>query len=279
MSGLDQKTRARLEGASPTTAVTDCTPSPDATSWIAIDNDLLDGGLESIRAAVPSFPLALLPQPWGDWAGGAAELAGAPVDYVVQALLASVAGISGRRVLVVPAPGWQEPLRLWLAAVGAPSTGKSPALSAVRRLLSELEDTHPGHRDMPRRRIALREGRFERLGATLAEDRRGMVLWRDHAAGCLAPLAGAPSVQQLEPWAISIVGTLEPDNADRTLWPAADGAARFLYAWPQPLGFRPLVGRTVAPSDAVRKPFLRILLSFDALQAPHGLFFDEPAAP
>ena len=277
MSGLDQKAKARLEGLTTPTAVTASIPPPDAASWPAIDVDLLDARLESLRASVPSFPLALLPQPWGDWAGGAAELAGAPVDYVVQALLASVAGISGRRVLVVPTTGWQEPLRLWLAAVGAPSTGKSPALTCVRRLLSELEDSHPGHGSGPRRRIVLREGRFERLVARLAEDRRGMVLWRDDASGCLAPLAGARTVQQLEPCAISIVGSLEPGKAEQTLRHQADGAARFLYAWPQPPAFRPLGERTVMPSDALRKPFIRMLLTFDALQGPHGLFMDEPA--
>src|SRR6185369_6939129 len=131
---------------------------------------------------------ALLPQPWGDWAGGAAQLAGAPVDYVVQALLASVAGLSGRRVLVIPTPGWQEPLRLWLAAVGAPSTGKSPALAPVQRLLLSLENDGMGDGIAPPRRLMVHDERFDSIVAAFARDPRGMVLWRDGPGGCLAPL-------------------------------------------------------------------------------------------
>jgi hypothetical protein len=88
--------------------------------------------------------LDLLPQPWRDWALDAARFSGAPVDYVVQAMLASVASVGGRRVVVLPTLGWQEPLRLWLAAVGLPSSGKSPALETVRHALWTLEDSGRG---------------------------------------------------------------------------------------------------------------------------------------
>jgi len=36
-------------------------------------------------------------------------------------------------------PVWSSPLSLWLAVVGAPSSGKSPALASVRRLLRALD--------------------------------------------------------------------------------------------------------------------------------------------
>ena len=203
MSGWNQRTKARRERAD-TTAVTDGPALAVASPWSAIDVGLCwrQRHPTATAAVAPVFPLDLLPQPWRDWAGDAARLAGAPVDYVAQALLASVAGLGGRRVVVIPTPGWQEPLRLWLAAVGAPSTGKSPALASVRRLLWTLEDASPGDGSAPPRRIVLRDGavRAPRRRAC-AQDPRGMVLWRDDAAAL--PGAARParrSVRQLEPY-------------------------------------------------------------------------------
>jgi hypothetical protein len=51
---------------------------------------LLDGRRHPAR----SFPLDLLPQPWRDWALDAARFSGAPVDYVMQTMLASVVSVS-----------------------------------------------------------------------------------------------------------------------------------------------------------------------------------------
>jgi hypothetical protein len=259
MSGLDQRTKARREGLPGTTAVTDGTPSAAAGPWPAIDRGLLaTDALDGCGLAVPVFPLELLPQPWRDWTGDAARLAGAPADYVVQAVLASVAAVSGRRVVVLPTPGWQEPLRLWLAAVGTPSSGKSPALNSVRRVLWTLEDARPGAGGGSPRRIMLREGPFARLADGLRKDPRGMVLWRDDVVACLAPPAGARSVRQLEPYGVSIVGTVAPAGVERALRQDPDSAARFLYAWPQPQSFRPLPGLEV-PGDALLQPLSRLL--------------------
>src|SRR5262245_37862716 len=134
MSGLERRTKGRdemTEGMSAINAVIEAPQSPLPAAWAAIDSDLLDEG----RAAVPAFPVDLLPQPWRDWVSEAARSADAPIDYVAQAVLATVAGVSGTGVWVVITRDWIEPLQLRLAAVGAPSTGKSPALLVVRRLL------------------------------------------------------------------------------------------------------------------------------------------------
>ena len=80
---LNEEARAlarwRSEGAPP-------------ADWPEIDAGLLDDG----RGAVPPFPIDLLPQPWRDWVADRARCAGAPVDYVAQALLAAVAGSAVR---------------------------------------------------------------------------------------------------------------------------------------------------------------------------------------
>jgi hypothetical protein len=175
MSGLDQRTKARREALAP--AVNDSSLLPDAAAWGEIPAEWLQHkSSDAARAAVPAFPLALLPQPWRDWAGDAARSSAAPVDYVVQAMLAAAAGLGGRRVLVIPTPGWQEPLRLWLAVVGLPSTGKSPALESVQYLLHALEETRAGSGVASPRRILLHERPFTRLADALSRDPRSMVL-------------------------------------------------------------------------------------------------------
>jgi len=87
----------------------------------------------------------------------------------VQATLASVAAVGGRRVVVLPTLGWQEPLRLWFAAVGLPSSGKSPAPETVRDALWTLEDqgrgSGRGSGDGSPRRMMLQESPFARLAS------------------------------------------------------------------------------------------------------------------
>ncbi len=70
---------------------------------------------------------------------GAAAL-GVPVDMVAVPLLAFAAGAVGNtRALRVKA-GWVVRAILWLAVVGEPSSGKSPALDHARRPLDALQD-------------------------------------------------------------------------------------------------------------------------------------------
>ena len=120
--------------------------------WPAIDASLLREG----RGAVPEFPLALLPQPWRDWVADTARSAGAPADYVAQAVLGAVAGVCGAGVAAQVTPSWSEPLVLWQALLGGPSSGKSPALAAVRRLLGPIEDALRSDDDKRRGRHAAR---------------------------------------------------------------------------------------------------------------------------
>ncbi len=120
--------------------------------WPAIDASLLQEG----RGAVPEFPLALLPQPWRDWVADTARSAGAPADYVAQAVLGAVAGVCGAGVAAQVTPSWSEPLVLWQALLGGPSSGKSPALAAVRRLLGPIEDALRSDDDKRRGRHAAR---------------------------------------------------------------------------------------------------------------------------
>src|SRR4029077_14409195 len=88
------------------------TKSQDA--WPETDPSLLEEG----RPSLPDFPLHWLP-PWGrGWGSETAHGAGAPVDYVVQALLASIAGVCGAGVVAQITDSWSEPMILWQALVG-----------------------------------------------------------------------------------------------------------------------------------------------------------------
>jgi hypothetical protein len=64
--------------------------------WGEIDTALL----QERRAAVPAFPVDLLPTFWRDWVLDTSNVTGAPADYVAQSLLAAVAGLCGAGTVV-----------------------------------------------------------------------------------------------------------------------------------------------------------------------------------
>jgi hypothetical protein len=220
-------------------------------AWPETDPSLLEEG----RPALPAFPLQSLPPWWRAWVSETAHGAGAPVDYVVQALLASVAGVCGAGVLARVTETWSEPVILWQALVGGPSNGKTPALEALRRPLAAVEKT-----TAPEKRGPVVVDQDTALPALLAAARKrpaGALLWRDEPAAWLAALGcnGRGEARQLsallDTWsplrtalgpgspAISIIGCLDPAHLDAALRGSADGrAARFLYAWPQPAPWR-----------------------------------------
>src|SRR5947209_7692623 len=106
--------------------------APDAP-WPELDRCFLQGD----RRAAPPFPLEVIPEPWRPWIESHAQ-ASSCIDYTAQGLLAAVSAVCGSRFVVNVTPQWREPLVLWQALVGAPSTGKTPALVAARRLLASV---------------------------------------------------------------------------------------------------------------------------------------------
>ena len=128
--------------------------------WPEIEPSLIEDG----RPAVPSFPLDVLPQPWRGWVADAAHGAGAPEDYVAQSLLAAVAGLCGAGVRAQVTSAWSEPLVLWQALVGAPSSGKTSALETIRQPLATVEKLL--QRDSGARRIVIADPAFAALAAS-----------------------------------------------------------------------------------------------------------------
>ncbi|HEV7462866.1 MAG TPA: DUF3987 domain-containing protein, partial [Methyloceanibacter sp.] len=153
-----------------------------ADAWPKTDPSLLEEG----RPALPAFPLLSLPPWWRGWVSETALGAGAPVDYIVQALLASVAGVCGAGVVAQVTETWHEPMILWQALVGGPSNGKTPALEALRRPLAAVEKTAGREKRGPV--VVDHDMPFARLLSAANRLPAGALLWRDEPAAWLAAL-------------------------------------------------------------------------------------------
>lgn len=83
------------------------------------------------RRKPPVFPSELFGPFWSKWMRSKGEGCSAPVDYVGLSLLSLTSSLIGCSRFVSPWESWAEPPVLWVALVGNPSSGKSPALESV----------------------------------------------------------------------------------------------------------------------------------------------------
>ena len=223
------------------------------SEWSEPDLSILDNS----RDAVPAVPLDLVPEPWRQWIADTASAAGAPQDYILQAVLAGVAGVCGAGVRVRVTPAWTEPLVIWQAMVGEPSTGKSAALASMRHLLATIEQerrlhdeerlaahaarVEKGREDRPfvPSRVVTTDTALEAVAETVTGSPRGVLLWRDLpnvwfgddgaddsecAAWLEAWTAGAVTVERgrrpslaLASFPVSILETMWPDSLKTAL--------------------------------------------------------------
>ncbi len=97
------------------------------------------GAPSSPREEVPAFPVEVFPQALRRYVGEGAAALGVPADMIALPLLGfAAAAIGNTRALVVKS-GWTELPILWLAVIGQPGSGKSPALTHARRPLDALQ--------------------------------------------------------------------------------------------------------------------------------------------
>ncbi len=163
----------------------------------------------------------------------AAQWAGSSEDYIAQALLASVAGLCGQGVSARITEAWSEPVILWQALVGGPSSGKTPALEWLRRPLGTVEGVLAREGGAP---VVVSDAALPALEKAVAKRRQGVLLWRDEPTAWLAGLGRKSRRDESRrgpfldtwgaiglPWgrgdkpAVSIVGSLDPERLDAAL--------------------------------------------------------------
>jgi len=216
--------------------------------WLPLDRSLLG---ES-RPARPAFPLHLLPGRWRTWVEASSRLFGS-ADYLAHCLLGGVAGVGGAGIRIEVTSHWREPLLLWQALVGGPSSGRSAAFARVRALLDRVEpgDEEGGDRAPP---AVLVDAGLDELDMALGSSARGVLLWREDLADWIeeagrrsGPHSGRPA--WLAGWnaasamigrypkacfAVGLLGALAPERLSGS-FTGGDGAlaSRFLYVWPE----------------------------------------------
>jgi len=260
--------------------------------WPAPDLSLLEDG----RPVVPAFPLDVVPQPWREWVSDTACGAGAPIDYVAQAVLGAVAGLCGAGVKACVTQSWSEPLVLWQALVGAPSAGKTPALDAIGRPLATVEKLlqRDGGPERSRgasseRIVVVRDAALAALTRSVAARPSGVLLWRDEPTPWLSTLAretrhDRPRGPFIDAWSaagnlpVSVLCSLHPDGLAEALEGTPDGlAARFLFAWPSAAAHRGLIDDKPPREDEAVTMLHRIGGAVGTPERPLALVFQEEA--
>lgn len=223
-----------------------------AADWPAFDASLLGDCRHSPAAA---FPVHLLPDHWRAWIEASSRLFGSP-DYLAHCLLGGVAGVGGAGIRIEVTTHWREPLLLWQALVGGPSSGRTASFARVRALLAEVvPDLESGERAAP---AVLTDAGLDRASGALSESGRGVLLWREDLADWMAEAgartgasAGSSSSARrawLSGWnagsavlgafstkdcfAVGVLGALAPGSVGGAVGNDSALASRFLYAWP-----------------------------------------------
>ncbi len=259
---------------------------PSSGGWGEIDTAFLD----EVRPPVPAFPLDLLPPFWRDWILDTAGALGAPVDYVAQSVLAAVSGLCGAGASVRIGPRWVEPLVLWQALVGAPSSGKSPAMAAVAELLATLDaEKAKDAADGEGPRVLVEETSLGAVVEAVAASPRGVVLWRDDGSDWLAGLRETVRPQWLRAWsarpltfanrrierfAVSLLLALSTERL-AGLATGEEFASRFLFAWPTTPEHRPLGAARPARDTEALAALRRIAWKAGTPDSPLELVVDQ----
>ena len=115
--------------------------------------------VEDDRTPAPALDNDVLPAEWGDWIAAEAAARGCPGDYVAAGLIAGASAWIGNARHVGATAAWSEPPHVWLALIGAPSTGKTPALRPIVEASRAMErEAEPAWEAANTEHAALTEG-------------------------------------------------------------------------------------------------------------------------
>ncbi len=144
----------------------------------------------------PSFPLDVLPISLGELCEGIAAAMNCPVDFPAVFLVAIASGAMAYSRRLRIKNSWEESGELFVAVVGEPGSGKSPAMDIVSRPLQNAQEemfaehgervadweSKGGVKSGPRpkpKRCVVSDATAESLGLLMSENPRGVCLIRD----------------------------------------------------------------------------------------------------
>ena len=125
----------QAEPPAPAVGQTTEAPAGQTSQWPPLDMGLL----QATAVAPPAFDWGFVPPGWADYIQGVAQDRGTPPDYVFAAALVACATALGNSRRAHPWADWFEPAHLWVAVVGHPSSGKTPAITPLLDGLKRLE--------------------------------------------------------------------------------------------------------------------------------------------
>ncbi len=105
--------------------------NPDGPAPEVGEDERADGWEEIKLGSLPRvepFPLDVLPAQARAIAEAASLSISCPVDFAAAGTLATASALIGRSAMLRVKPGYHQSAALFLAVVGGPSSGKSPAL-------------------------------------------------------------------------------------------------------------------------------------------------------
>jgi hypothetical protein len=112
----------------------------DGPEWPKPDMRLV----EDDRTRAPALDDDALPAGWAEWITSEAAARGCPRDYVAAALIAAASAWIGNSRHIAATSTWSEPPHVWLALIGAPSSGKTPAVRPIIEACRTIErDAEP----------------------------------------------------------------------------------------------------------------------------------------
>src|SRR5271170_5072696 len=113
-------------------------------SWPEPDMRLV----EDDRVPAPALDNDALPVGWGAWIAAEAAARGCPRDYVAAGLIVGASAWLGNARHVAATRTWHQPPHLWLALIGPPSAGKTPALRPIVETMRAVErEAEPAWRE------------------------------------------------------------------------------------------------------------------------------------
>ncbi len=96
------------------------------------------------RMPAPALDDDALPAGWVEWITNEAAAQACPRDYVAVSLIAAASAWIGNSRHIGATATWIEPPYIWLALIGAPSTGKTPGQRTTIEVCREIErDAEP----------------------------------------------------------------------------------------------------------------------------------------